>query len=105
MLALAKIAIQPNVHPLSHLITPDTREKMTNNAWPVFASFTWAFVMYIFRWYPDTLASSLRSSMKYMYVPFIFFFFAFRYTLLTNITSYADSDHWDSFRNLLVHNK
>ncbi|KAJ9205745.1 hypothetical protein DTO166G4_4640 [Paecilomyces variotii] len=84
MLALAKIAIQPNVHPLSHLITPDTREKMTNNAWPVFASFTWAFVMYIFRWYPDTLASSLRSSMKYIY---------------------ADSDHWDSFRNLLIHNK
>ncbi|GAD94133.1 peroxisomal membrane protein [Paecilomyces variotii No. 5] len=84
MLALAKIAIQPNVHPLSHLITPEAREKMTNNAWPVFASFTWAFVMYIFRWYPDTLASSLRSSMKYIY---------------------ADSDHWDSFHNLLIHNK
>lgn len=68
MLALAKIAIQPNVHPLSSLITPEARTKMTDNAWPVFASMTWASVMYIFRWYPDTLASSLRSSMVYMYV-------------------------------------
>jgi len=68
MLALAKIAIQPNIHPLSSLITPEARTKMTDNAWPVFASMTWASVMYIFRWYPDTLASSLRSSMVYMYV-------------------------------------
>lgn len=68
MLALAKIAIQPNIHPLSSLITPEARTTMTDNAWPVFASMTWASVMYIFRWYPDTLASSLRSSMVYMYV-------------------------------------
>jgi peroxisomal membrane protein 4 len=27
---------------------------------------TWAMVMYIFRWHPETLASSLRSSMVYM---------------------------------------
>ncbi|OQE23248.1 hypothetical protein PENSTE_c009G09285 [Penicillium steckii] len=84
MLALAKIAIQPNVHPLSSLITPEARTKMTDNAWPVFASMTWASVMYIFRWYPDTLASSLRSSMVYIY---------------------ADSDHWDSLRTLFLHNK
>lgn len=68
MLAIGKLAIQPNMHPLSSLITPDARTKMTDNAWPVFASMTWASVMYIFRWYPDTLASSLRSSMVYMYV-------------------------------------
>ncbi|CAG8007634.1 unnamed protein product [Penicillium olsonii] len=68
MLALAKLAIQPNMHPLSSLITPEAREKMTNNAYPVFASMTWAMVMYIWRWYPETLASSLRSSMVYMYV-------------------------------------
>ncbi|KAJ5407964.1 hypothetical protein N7509_001847 [Penicillium cosmopolitanum] len=84
MLAIGKLAIQPNMHPLSSLITPDARTKMTDNAWPVFASMTWASVMYIFRWYPDTLASSLRSSMVYIY---------------------ADSDHWDSLRTLLLHNK
>lgn len=68
MLSLAKLAVQPNMHPLSSLITPEARTKITDNAWPVFASMTWAFVMYIFRWYPDTLVSSLRSSMVYMYV-------------------------------------
>ncbi|OQD88988.1 hypothetical protein PENANT_c003G05983 [Penicillium antarcticum] len=84
MLSLAKLAIQPNMHPLSSLITPEARTKITGNAWPVFASMTWAFVMYIFRWYPETLASSLRSSMVYIY---------------------ADSDHWDSLRTLFIHNK
>ncbi|XHG02567.1 hypothetical protein AWENTII_005914 [Aspergillus wentii] len=84
MLALAKIAVAPNTHPLSSLITPEARTKLYDNAWPAFASLSWALVMYIFRWYPETLASSLRSSMVYIY---------------------ADSDHWDSFRNLLIHNK
>jgi peroxisomal membrane protein 4 len=68
MLALAKLAVQPNMHPLSSLITSDARTKITNNAYPVFAGMTWAMVMYIFRWHPETLASSLRSSMVYMYV-------------------------------------
>lgn len=68
VLALAKLSVEPNMHPLSHMITPDARAQITNNAWPVFASLSWAFVMYIFRWYPETLISSLRSSMYYMYV-------------------------------------
>lgn len=84
MLSLAKLAVQPGMHPLSSLITPEARATITDNAWPAFASFTWAFVMYIFRWYPETLVSSLRSSMVYIY---------------------ADSDHWDSFRTLFIHNK
>lgn len=84
VLALAKLSVEPGMHPLSHLISPDARAQITNNAWPVFASLSWAFVMYIFRWYPETLISSLRSSMVYIY---------------------SDSDHWDSFRNLLIHNK
>ncbi|KAJ5463305.1 Mitochondrial inner membrane translocase subunit Tim17/Tim22/Tim23/peroxisomal protein PMP24 [Penicillium sp. IBT 31633x] len=84
MLALAKLAIQPNMHPLSSLITSDARIKITDNAYPVFASVTWATVMYIWRWHPETLASSLRSSMVYIY---------------------GDSDHWDSLRTLLLHNK
>jgi len=37
-------------------------------SWPVFASLSWAGVMWLFRWYPDTLQPSLRSSMTYMYV-------------------------------------
>ncbi|KAJ5708412.1 hypothetical protein N7488_008213 [Penicillium malachiteum] len=68
MLSLAKLAVEPNMHPLSPLVTPEARAKIYQHAWPVFASFTWAFVMYIFRWYPDTLVNSLRSSMVYMYV-------------------------------------
>ncbi|KAH8433702.1 Tim17/Tim22/Tim23/Pmp24 family protein [Aspergillus melleus] len=84
LLAMAKLSVEPGMHPLSSLITPESRSEIQKNAWPVFASLSWAFVMYIFRWYPETLMSSLRSSMVYIY---------------------ADSDHWDSFRNLLIHNK
>lgn len=75
MLALAKLAVEPNMHPLSPLFTPEARAKIYDHAWPAFASCSWALVMYIFRWYPETLASSLRSSMVYMYVaPFPLFF-------------------------------
>jgi Peroxisomal membrane protein 24. len=119
MLALAKLAVQPNMHPLSSLITSDSRTKITNNAYPVFAGMTWAMVMYIFRWHPETLASSLRSSMVYMYVllppPTIYdsaslsvlrkFGVAFPNANLHLNHSYGDSDHWDSLRTLLVHNK
>ncbi|KAJ5555412.1 Mitochondrial inner membrane translocase subunit Tim17/Tim22/Tim23/peroxisomal protein PMP24 [Penicillium sp. DV-2018c] len=117
MLALAKLAVQPNMHPLSHLITSDARTSITNNAYPVFASMTWAMVMYIFRWHPETLASSLRSSMVYMYVlllPDTIWILSPRFAdaeVLSPVTnlhsnySYGDSDHWDSLRTLLVHNK
>ena len=71
MLSLAKLSVQPDMHPLSSLITSEARATITNNAWPAFASLTWAFVMYLFRWYPETLASSLRSSMVYMCVTLI----------------------------------
>lgn len=37
-------------------------------SWPVFASLSWASVMWMFRWYPEMLQPSLRSSMTYMYV-------------------------------------
>lgn len=56
------------MHPLSPLITPEARAQISNNAWPVFASLSWALVMYIFRWHPESLISGLRSSMVYMYV-------------------------------------
>jgi len=65
-------------------ISDDTRARIQRSAWPAFASLSWAFVMWLFkyehlvfmnekqaddsRWYPDMLQSSLASSMKYMYV-------------------------------------
>jgi len=89
MLAVARLSVStpsPSV-PIptlpTQLLSLEIREKIRANAWPVFASLSWAFVMYIFRWQPDSIQPSLRSSMKYIYV---------------------DSDHWNSFRNFLIHN-
>ena len=65
MLALAKLLVKkrneggPGVGWMA-------REKIQVNAWPVFASLSWAFVMWIFRWHPETIQSSLKSSMQYM---------------------------------------
>ncbi|MDI1491433.1 MAG: hypothetical protein OHK93_002642 [Ramalina farinacea] len=42
------------------------RRTLKENAWPVFAAGSWAAVMWLFRWYPETLQPSLRSSMQYM---------------------------------------
>jgi peroxisomal membrane protein 4 len=44
------------------------REKIRRAAWPIFASASWGAVMWLFRWYPDMLQPSLRSSMTYLYV-------------------------------------
>lgn len=65
ILALAKMAVQDG-----GVISQEARTRVTGNAWPVFASLSWAFVMWIYRWHPDTIQPSLRSSMKYMYVLF-----------------------------------
>ncbi|OAL27635.1 hypothetical protein AYO20_09708 [Fonsecaea nubica] len=91
MLALARLSIEPPSATRStptptlwtQRLSPEVKAKIENNAWPVFASLSWAFVMYIFRWQPESIQPSLRSSMKYIYV---------------------DSDYWDSFRNFLIHN-
>lgn len=66
MLAMAKLSIDPGVNPLSSPLTSNARNKIRENAWPAFASLSWASVMYLYRWYPDSVQSSLRSSMKYM---------------------------------------
>ncbi|OJD32872.1 peroxisomal membrane protein [Diplodia corticola] len=63
---------------------PVLAAKVRDNGWTVFASVSWALVMYLFRWHPETLQSSLRSSMHYIY---------------------EQSDHWDSLRTLIWHNK
>jgi len=100
MLGLAKLAIQPRG--TTSAVTPGRaygdvyrggwevvkstkiREAIEKNAWPVFASMSWAGVMWLFWWHPDVLQPSLRSSMNYIYV---------------------ESDTWDSFRTLVWHNK
>jgi hypothetical protein len=47
---------------------PQMREMVEKNAWPVFASLSWALVMWLFKWHPDVMQPSLRSSMNYMWV-------------------------------------
>jgi peroxisomal membrane protein 4 len=81
VLALAKMAVQPSS---GFIKSAEMSEKIKRHAWPIFASISWGLVMWIFRWHPDSVQPSLRSSMKYIYV---------------------DSDHWNSLRNLLWHNK
>jgi hypothetical protein len=75
-LALAKLAVQPK----NVAGTPggtggwelfgngEFRRNAVRNGWPAFASLSWAMVMYLFRWHPETVQSSLRSSMSYMWV-------------------------------------
>ncbi|KAF2460089.1 Tim17/Tim22/Tim23/Pmp24 family-domain-containing protein, partial [Lineolata rhizophorae] len=43
------------------------RRKVEGSAWTVFATVSWAAVMYLFRWHPETIQPSLRSSMHYIY--------------------------------------
>lgn len=97
MLALAKLAVQPpgdnalvgssygghggkGVFKLSSAQIQTLR----NYTWPVFASLSWAGVMWLFEGYPELLQPSLRSSMVYIY---------------------ANAEKWDSARNFLWHNK
>lgn len=48
------------------LLGEEAARRVRKNTWPVFASLSWAMVMWMFRWYPDTLQPSMRSSMTYM---------------------------------------
>ncbi|QIW98118.1 hypothetical protein AMS68_003636 [Peltaster fructicola] len=41
--------------------------RIRENAWPIFASVSWASVMWLFRHHPDMLQPSLRSSMQYIF--------------------------------------
>jgi peroxisomal membrane protein 4 len=81
MLSVALLSIQPEVGIVRN---SELRKRIAYNAWPAFAALSWGSVMWLFRWYPDTVQSGLRSSMDYIYV---------------------QSDHWDSLRNFLIHNK
>lgn len=81
VLAVAKMSVRPE---MGLLKDQALRGKIEHNAWPVFAALSWASVMYMFRWYPDTIQSSLQSSMNYIYV---------------------QSDTWEDLRTLIWHNK
>jgi peroxisomal membrane protein 4 len=83
ILALARLAVKPG-YGLPVVSKEPLHSQISYYAWPVFASVSWASVMYIFRWHPEDLQSSLRSSMTYIY---------------------KDSSDWDSLRNFMWHNK
>jgi hypothetical protein len=107
-LALAKLAVQPKGFGTIEgsggglgLITNDRlRRELTKNAWPAFASISWAMVMYVFRWHPETVQPSLRSSMQYMWVCL-----GLWHGVKLTLARYVQSDHWDSLRNFVWHNK
>lgn len=86
VLALARLSVKEG-SPFA-LVPALSREPASSAvsyyAWPVFASASWGMVMWLFRWHPEDLQPSLRSSMSYIY---------------------AQSDHWDGLRNFVWHNK
>ncbi|KAE8442667.1 hypothetical protein EG329_002965 [Mollisiaceae sp. DMI_Dod_QoI] len=80
-LAAAALSIEPA---MGIIKDPKMTQRISHDIWPVFAALSWGSVMWLFRWYPDTVQSGLRNSMDYIYV---------------------QSDHWDSLRNFLIYNK
>src|SRR5262245_10603162 len=63
VLALAKVAVQPKGvgqiegggGGMGLIGNEQLRREVTRNAWPAFASLSWAMVMYVFRWHPETV--------------------------------------------------
>lgn len=64
------------------------RRAARRNAWPVFASVSWALVMYLYQWYPEALQPSMRSSMTYMWV----FSVSLRHCLLLSFPALLDAE-------------
>lgn len=110
VLALAKLAILPQGEGrvagggggYGLIRDEKLRERIRDNAWTVFASLSWAAVMYVFRWHPETVQPSLRSSMNYMWV--LMLISPIWLWMLTRYR-YVNADHWDSLKTLLWHNK
>lgn len=85
VLALARLAVREGSGLALPVVSRDgISQRITHYAWPVFASVSWGLVMYLFRYHPEDLQPSLKSSMSYIY---------------------AQSDEWDSLRNFVWHNK
>ncbi|KAI0008867.1 peroxisomal membrane protein 4 [Xylariaceae sp. FL0662B] len=83
VLGLARLAVKPG-HGLPLVSRERRSASLRRHAWPVFAAASWALVMHLFRYHPDDLQPSLRSSMTYIY---------------------QQSNDWDCLRNFLWHNK
>ena len=112
VLALARLSMEsprmtsttPTPTVWTQRLDESTKKRIRDNAWPVFASLSWGMVMYVFRWQPESIQPSLRSSMKYMYV------FpeddggidGVCYVLTRD--RYVNSDYWDNWKNFLVYN-
>ncbi|MCJ1425266.1 hypothetical protein MMC29_003154, partial [Sticta canariensis] len=60
ILALAKLTVKEE-RGMSQVV----RTKVMRNAWPLFASLSWGIIMWTYRWHPETIQPSLKSSMKY----------------------------------------
>lgn len=85
VLAMAKLSVREgSPFALPVVSRGKAADAVSHYAWPVFASASWGMVMWLFRWHPEALQPSLRSSMTYIY---------------------AQSDHWDGLRNFAWHNK
>ncbi|OAA60972.1 peroxisomal membrane protein 24 [Niveomyces insectorum RCEF 264] len=84
VLALAQLAVTPGVGLPVVSTQPELAARIRYYAWPAFAAGSWAMVMHLFRYHDEAIQSSLRNSMNYIYV---------------------QSDHWDSLRTLVWHNK
>ncbi|CCX10208.1 Tim17/Tim22/Tim23/Pmp24 family-domain-containing protein [Pyronema domesticum] len=76
VMGMAKLSVKKG-------IVPDPNGVVSNNAHPVFAAMSWACVMWLFRWHPDVVQSSLRTSMVYLY---------------------NNAETWDGWKNFLWHN-
>lgn len=84
-LALARLAVKPK-SPLAlpFISTEPTSSRVSHYTWPIFASVSWGLVMWLYRYHPEDLQPSLRSSMSYIY---------------------TQSNDWDGLRNFAWHNK
>lgn len=82
-LGLARLAVKPG-HGFPVVSSEPLHSKINHYAWPAFASLSWGAVMMLFKYHPEDLQSSLRSSMTYIY---------------------KDCDDWSDLRTLVWHNK
>lgn len=65
-LALAKLSVGGTKGENGEMVRGPVGTRVAEVGWPVFASVSWALVMWLFRWHPDSIQPSLRSSMKYL---------------------------------------
>lgn len=65
-LALAKLSVGGLKGERGEVVRGPVATRIADAGWPLFASVSWALVMWLFRWRPESIQPSLRSSMKYL---------------------------------------